>query len=246
MTSASALAQPEAPSPADQQALLTKATQALDQGDYGTATTAYESAVNSGLINGHLFYNLGIATFRAGHVGDAVAAFLAARRYLPRDPDVAANLRFVLANIHDKLDPELPKGAAGRLSFLLERVTARELAVATAVAFCLCGIALTLAALLPSLARARLPLFGALVIPVALAATLAMKTQTDEAWGAVRSQTAKVYSGPGVRNTVIFELQEGAPVLATDLASGGFTRIELSDGKKGWIPDSDVRVYGDL
>ena len=71
---------------------------------------------------------------------------------------MAANLRFVLAGIHDKLDAELPKSFGGRLAFWLEKVTTRELAVGTAAAFAICGILLTLAALAPAFAAWRKPL----------------------------------------------------------------------------------------
>src|SRR4051812_4508999 len=66
---------------------LDAASAAYDRGDYATATARYEQAVAAGDENGHLFYNLGLSYYREHRLGDAMAAFLAARRLLPRDPD---------------------------------------------------------------------------------------------------------------------------------------------------------------
>lgn len=237
-----------APVPPD---LAARAASAYDRGDFAAAAATYEQAVQAGIVNGHLYYNLGLVYFRQGRRGDAVAALLAARRFLPRDPDVAANLRFVLADVHDKLEPERPTGTAGISSLYgwLDHVTARELVAAASATAAACGLALLAAVLLPGLATRAWPRRAALAaffIPLLFAAGFGLKRGDADAWGAVCDTAAKVYSGPGKLNPVVFELREGAPVLVTESVPGGFYRIELSDGKRGWIPDSDVRVFGPL
>lgn len=223
-------------------ALVSEATAAFDKGDYDTAITKYEQALSIGHVNGHLYYNLGIAYFRKARTGDAMAAFLAARRYLPRDPDVRANIRFLTARVRDKLETESPGGTFHALAFWVRRTTPRELAVTFALASVLVAFFLTATTLVPGLRRIRSWALIAVSIPAVLAFALAISVHGDEVWGAVARSQAQVYSGPD-KNTLVFELQEGAPFRTFARSDTGFWGIELSDGKKGWVADSDVKVF---
>lgn len=224
----------------------TAAEQAFDKGDYAAAISNYEQLVKAGVVNGHLYYNLGMAYYRAGQRGDAVAAFLAARRYLPRDPDTAANLRFVLGTIRDKLEPELPKSWVNRVGFWIDRLTMKELAWGAVLLCAFWGIAMTAVLFVPAWNKWRWYAGATALVPGIVLLSLASKSQDNERWGAVELAKAKVYSGPGTLNAVVFELQEGAPALVTEVAAGGFYRIQLSDGKKGWISGSQLKVFGPL
>lgn len=224
---------------------LAAATTALENGDATAAIAGYEAAAGEGLINGHLFYNLGIAYQRAGRTGDAMAAFLAARRYLPRDPDVAANLRFVLTTTKDKLEPETQRSMTAPLQAVVSKFTTRELMLATGVLFALAGLAFLATVLVPSWSGARRAVLFSLAAPILVAALLSLKMTQDEVWGATFSKTpVKAYSGPASSSTVVFELQEGAPVLIRERGNAGYLRVQLSDGKSGWIAGSEVRVFG--
>ena len=101
---------------------------AFDQGEYGEAVRLYEEMVGTGTVNGHLYYNLANAYFRSAKTGQAAAALLAARQYLPRDPDVRANLKHVMSKINDKLEPSIPDETWRSVTFWLDMATAKELA----------------------------------------------------------------------------------------------------------------------
>jgi tetratricopeptide (TPR) repeat protein len=230
----------------DESPLQTEAEAAFDRGDYAKAVSDYEQIVKSGAVNGHLYYNLGMAYFRQGKRGDAVAAFLAARRYLPRDPDTAANLKHSLADVRDKLEPEVQRSLAAKLPFWIDSFTPKELAWMLAVIAAIWGTGMTTVLLVPRLNYLRWYFATAAVIPAVMLWGFTIKLGENERWGAVNQAKAKVYSGPGTLNKVVFELQEGAPALVTEVAAGGYYRIQLSDGKKGWISGTDLKVLGKL
>ena len=54
----------------------------------------YQSLLDRGIRSGAILYNQGNAFMKAGHRGQAIAAYLEAKRYLPRNPYLDANLRF--------------------------------------------------------------------------------------------------------------------------------------------------------
>lgn len=63
------------------------------------AVGQYQGIVDQGVRSGVVYYNLGNALVQAGEPGQAVAAYLMAKRYLPHDPYVEANLRSVVGSV---------------------------------------------------------------------------------------------------------------------------------------------------
>jgi len=64
------------------------------QNQFSEAAAAYEQVITNGTVSPVLYFNLGNAHFKAGQIGQAIAAYRQAERLTPRDPDVRANLRF--------------------------------------------------------------------------------------------------------------------------------------------------------
>jgi len=59
------------------------------------AAVLYQGIIDDGVRSGAVYYNQGNAWARAGEPGRAIAAYLTAKRYLPLDPYLDANLRSV-------------------------------------------------------------------------------------------------------------------------------------------------------
>jgi len=73
-----------------------EAGKAYDEGNQNKAVSLYEELIRDGYPSKELFYNLGNAYFKNGHIGPAVLNYRRAWYYAPRDPDIHANLRFAL------------------------------------------------------------------------------------------------------------------------------------------------------
>lgn len=116
---------------------LTEAMNAYDQGDFKKAATVYEDLVKSGIQNGSVFYNLGNTYFRLGEKGKALAAYLAARRLLPRDPDIKANLKFAHEQMVDKLAVRSQDSILRNLAFWVDSTTPKELLFLSSLLICL-------------------------------------------------------------------------------------------------------------
>lgn len=223
---------------------LEEATNTLESGDAAKAIQQYEAATGD-QTNGHLFYNLGIAYYREGRLPEAVAAFLGARRLLPRDPDVAANLRYVLAKIPDKLEADVHHGISAPVALILDRVTLRELFLGFAFLTGILGLAFAFTLWQPQQAALRRPILAGLLAPVALLILMSLKATSSDVWGAAYgAPKIMVYSGPGEQNTTLFELHPGAPVQIVERGKSGFLKIQISDGKTGWAQGSQVKVMG--
>ena len=114
-----------------------------DQGNYQKSVTVLEGLFRDGHINGHLLYNLGNAHYRYGNRGAAIAAWLAARELLPRDPDIRANLKFALESNQDRLSAERGFSSSPAILFWIRWMTSRELFIifsALSMLALICGI----------------------------------------------------------------------------------------------------------
>lgn len=76
------------------ESLFSQGNQSYAKEGLEEAITAYETILNMGLEGGALYYNLGNAYFKHGSLGKAILNYLRAKRFLPRDADLASNLSY--------------------------------------------------------------------------------------------------------------------------------------------------------
>lgn len=215
---------------------------AFDEGDFAKAAKHYDELMDREIVNGHLYYNAGLAHYRLGETGKALAAFLAARSLLPRDPDVRANIASVTLEIENKLDASPRRAMVESVAFWIPLMTQRELILTTTVAAALVGGLLWLTLLAPKLSGLRPYAWWALVIPLLGLTSVIIKGEVQQVWGAVTAEETAAFSGPGTGHTLLFELGTGAPFRVLD-DSDEWLKVELSGGKKGWLARQDLIVY---
>lgn len=75
--------------------------------DFQQAAALYQEILDQGFESGIVFYNLGNAWMQAGRPGRAIAAYRQAKRSLPRDPYLDANLRQALQQTGKKNETSL-------------------------------------------------------------------------------------------------------------------------------------------
>jgi tetratricopeptide (TPR) repeat protein len=220
------------------------AEDAYRQGDFEEAIHIYLAAIQNGEQNASLFYNLGTSLYKNGELGSAVAALLRARSLEPSDPDIRYNLRFLQEKTRDKLDTKLPQDRLSEWSasrWFTERALFWWTSIVLIMMFSYLGwMFFTGKASVLSWMGALILLIGALYPGLSLARVL----WQDPDWGAVRTAEVDVLASPTVRNAVvIFQLHEGAPFAVTN-ESGDWYKIQLSDGKSGWIPREHLAIFG--
>jgi tetratricopeptide (TPR) repeat protein len=220
------------------------AEDAYRQGDFEEAIHIYLAAIQDGEQSASLFYNLGASLYKNGELGSAMAALLRARSLDPSDPDIRYNLRFLQEKARDKLDTRLPQerfSAWSASRWFTERTLFWWMSIALVLVFSLVGWMLfTGKASLVSWMGTFILLIGALYPGLSLARVL---WQAPD-WGAVRTAEVDVLASPTIRNAVvIFQLHEGAPFAVIN-ESGDWFKIQLSDGKSGWIPREHLAIFG--
>jgi len=220
------------------------AEDAYRQGDFAEASRIYLAAIQDGAESASLFYNLGTSLYKNGETGAALAAHLRARSLNPGDPDIRYNLRFLQDKSQDKLDIRLAHDRWQDFSaarWFSERALFWWAVIPLVLALSLAAWQL-LTGRAPVLAWVAGPLLGLLGLYPGL--SLAHTRWQEPDWGAVVAPEVDVLASPTVRNAVvIFQLHEGAPFAVIN-ESGDWFKIQLSDGKTGWMQREHLAIFG--
>lgn len=219
--------------------LFARGNSAYEAGRLEEALAAYQQVLAQGDESPELYYNLGNAQLKTGHLGPAILSYRRALRLRPGLADARANLEFARRRTADSQtrlndDPfpwmtRLRPGAdRAALDFVLVLNVAALLFAARrlwrgAPGFLgpLTGVAFGLAALL------------------AVGVFVERRIETQSREGVILDAAADVRTGPGAENTVAFVVHEGTEVSVLR-TNGGWTEISLSPELKGWVAASAV------
>ena len=221
--------------------------EAYTAGDWSSALSDWSDVEATGLRSKELYYNLGNACFKTGETARAILYYERALRLDPSDPDVRYNLEFARSQTQDRID-EVPEFILKTWTRNLCYLLGSDVWAVLSLVLLAATLALVLLYLLGATAGARrCGFFGAI-------ATLLL---TFACWGFARFQqteaartdaavvmraVSSVQSTPsGDTATALFILHEGTKVKVMDTVSG-YTLIELSDGRQGWIPTGDIEI----
>ncbi|NSW56019.1 MAG: SH3 domain-containing protein [Armatimonadetes bacterium] len=222
--------------------IFARANESYDKGDFASAAAGYARCVELGADGADVLYNLGNARARSHQPGQAMAAYWAARRIAPRDPDLLSNMEQLTAMRADAA-PQVPRSwlmaAAGGLVL---RFTVNELAGAALLAL----LALTVAGVLLILREGPQRRLWVVFLVLALA-TVVTGASAWAKWdhdyrhppAFVTGDPATMRSGPGRHFEVTGNLQAGTQVEPIR-RSGIWTEIRLATGKRAWLEESSL------
>lgn len=230
--------EPTAPSP---QTTFYHANALYKDGQYTAAAREYEDLLEAGQASGNLYFNLGNAYFKAGEKGKAILNYERARRFIPGDPDLAANWGY--AQSLTGTEPCPPALWHVVLFPLARRLATSRLAWATSVAYTLLLFLLTTYRLWPGRRRWLLRAAAALGLLVVLTGTSLMHRLLTDEWQrqavVIRGGETPTRFEPAENGTVHFVLKEGALVSVADTREN-WLQVARCDGRRGWIEKTAV------
>jgi tetratricopeptide (TPR) repeat protein len=212
------------------------ANRLYEKGDYAAAATAYQKLTTDGRASASLLFNLGNACFKNGQVGRAIAAYRQAEELAPRDPDIRANLKFVLSAV---------PGNNPRVSSLdraLDLMTLNERGFWTALAFWIWFGCLALAQAKPALKNnLRSLVTAAAIFAVCFGAWYlqGLISRATDRKIVVIAPTAAVRFGPLEESQISFNVRDGneLKLLGT---KDKWLQVTDASNRSGWIPKNDV------
>ncbi len=206
---------------------------------YAQSAKAYESLIDKGARNGYLYYNLANTYIRMGKTGPAVLNYIRARKLIPRDENLAANLKFAIQQTRDKIEPPSP-GTLSALFLWSNDFNLRELIYLAMILNFIFWITLALWMYFrsSSLQLARNVLLGLLLF-LFFSIGVKLKNESDSKLAVVLDERVEVKSGGAEDAITLFQLHEGALVTVTDKYED-WLEVRLNDEQKGWVPKNSV------
>jgi len=217
-----------------------KAHQYYNEEKYGQAAQLYERLVRSGITNGEVYYNLGNSYFKLGMLGKAIVNYRLAELYLPRDEDLKANLRYARQLTKDKLEEKQFLPFIKKFCFWYSKLNLRELMIVFLLVHGVFWIVVIIKTFWKKEYHNLILLINLVVVViVGCSLTLKIYTRLYTIGGVVLAKEITVRSGNGSNNTALFQLHDGAE-LKIIKQDGDWIKIELGDGKRGWVESTLV------
>ena len=217
-----------------------KANSAYESQAYGEAVTLYRSLLDSGYSSGPLYYNLGNAELRAGSLGRSITAYRQASALLPRDGDLAANLKYARDSTKDDLG-NYTRPLAETIFFWHKGLGFSELALGVLIANALWWILLVAKLYIRDSEVLLWAARFSLVALIALSSSLLIRAAVPEKIAVVQPAEVAIYSSTSHQSTILFKLHEGSELKVVE-TTPEWVRVSLPDQKQGWLPVTQVSL----
>ncbi|MBI5376356.1 MAG: tetratricopeptide repeat protein [Candidatus Schekmanbacteria bacterium] len=227
-----------------QESIFLEANNLYAAGKYEQALNNYMKIAETGLKDENLFYNIGNSYFRLGRTGLAILYYEKSIILNPRDQDVAANLQYAKKIIVDKID-ERGSGRLLKTLFLHDVLSLRELVSLFLSLYLFFWVLLIIRIKYKNVwtGRTALSCFLLLLFCAASLGSIYWSNNIYER-AVITDKEADVRSGNDVNSVTLFRLHEGSEAFVLD-KNGSWVKIELEDGKKGWIQKSSIKNISD-
>ena len=217
------------------------ALEAYKAGDYAGAIAQFSAIVQTGVVNGRLYYNLGNAYLKNNELGPAILWYERALELMPGDPDLRFNMEYARSLSKDV--PEESGSPLARILFFWNyQLGARDIKIAAI------GFNLLVWLLIASwrITRRRGPARAAMVtaIPALVFALTALFNYALAARfqpAVILSEQVAVRAGLEESATELFVLHAGAKVRVVKQLEDHF-QIRFADDKLGWVPKDRIGI----
>ena len=236
----------ETEAPKSQAAIWKSAEEAYAVGDFDGAIREYQSLEKAGAVSSSLFYNLGNAFYRKGSVGKAILYYERALKLSPSDKDIRNNLDMARLQTLDKIDSVPQFILVEWVKNLRNKLSSNAWAIVSLILLAL-GVALLLLCKFGRTTSSRklyfiIAMIFLLFTIFSFLFSLSLARQaTGNDSAVVVENIGSVKSSPAAGGNSIFVLHEGTKVKILESVEQ-WSKIEIQDGRQGWIKTSDIEV----
>jgi tetratricopeptide (TPR) repeat protein len=212
---------------------------AYAEGKLNSAINHYETLVKQKQVSPALYFNLGNAYFKMGHVGQAIAYYRLAQELAPRDSDIANNLQMARTRANGSAPFHHPWWRSWTRACSLDEWTLAAMVAGWGLA-ALIIVRLWLAKAKPGLARG-MRWAGALFAIMAVGMGLRLGEYLGPAPAVVIAKDVPARYGPLDDSRSAFVMPDGTEVLVID-RQGEWLQIRDSQARTGWLKQGLVQV----
>ncbi|PWH84065.1 ion channel protein [Algibacter marinivivus] len=230
---------------AQNNALFEKANALYNEGKYAEAIDNYQMILDSEKHSADLYFNLANAHYKLNNIAPSIYYYEKALLLNHDDSDIKNNIAFAKNMTIDAIDVVPDAGFSKLLNTTTHKMSFDQWAK-TSVAFVFCFVALFLFYYFAySTLNKRLSFIGSIAALILVFITLAFafhkfNLDKQDNPAIIFAQESKIKSDPNNRSEELFRLHEGTKVQILE-AYEDWKKIELSDGKVGWVLSDEIK-----
>lgn len=227
-----------------QDTLWTRANGLYAAGEFNDALNCYNKIEESGAASSDLYYNMGNAYYRLNQVGRAILYYEKALKADPSNADAKANLAIANNLTVDKIDAVPEFVALTWLRQFRNTLSSASWACLALVFLCAALVCLLLFRFASSLFKRKFSFIIACILGFCAIVSFsfgAVLASASKGGGeaVVVSSFGNVKSAPNTTGNSVFVLHEGTKVSVLERVEG-WCRIEIRDGRQGWLTSVDL------
>lgn len=235
---------------AQNEEFFNQATTAYNAGEYQKAIDLYKDILDNGSHSASVYFNLGNSYYKLNEIAESIYYYEKALLLSPNDNEIKTNLSYAQNMTLDAIDtvPEtgiskLYKNVTGKLTF----DQWSYLAIAAMFIFVLLYIAFYN---FNYSARKRWAFIGSLIalfvcIIAVLFAYIQQRDYNAKRPAIIFAEESSIKAEPNDTSAEIFLLHEGTKVNVVEKLND-WNKIELADGKTGWIMENQLKPLKDF
>ena len=226
--------------------LWAKGNEAYSIGEFNNAIQYYSKIEKQGLVSAALYYNMGNAYYRMKENGKAILYYERTLKVDPANSDARINLQFASAQTLDKIE-EVPD-----FIFITWIKNVRNSLSSNGwatLALVLLGFTLLFLLGFKFVGRRRAKkicfiisccMLFFTIVSFLFSVNLAIRANSSDS-AIVMNNIGNVKSAPNTTGNSIFVLHQGTKLKILEKAEG-WDRIQIKDGRQGWIETEDIEV----
>jgi tetratricopeptide (TPR) repeat protein len=208
-------------------------------GQYTKAVEAYQKIVDMGYESGSVYYNLGNCYYKMQDIGRTILYYERAKRLIPGDEDLKANLALANLAVVDKINPHSEFVLNRIIQWFIHLLPQMILGV-VAIGFYLATVVSLVIWIVSRKRVVRLiglrmsTLFGILFFIFGFSLLGNVREAETNIEAVVLVDKVDVMGAPSDEGVEVFSLHEGTKV-RIDQRTKDWIEIILADGKVGWV-----------
>lgn len=227
---------------ADPYQLFYAANHSYELRDYMRAVEGYVAILEMALESGSLYYNIGNGFLKMGKLGHAILCYEKAKRLIPHDSDLKANLSYARSLVENVNDGAGRNFIVKLINRIFEDYSLRAVTFSATILYLILIALISVFIIKPFFARRfRILLFIVIALFVLNLLAFAIRYFDERILkhGIVIQGKVECKYEPIEKSTTYYTLYEGGDVLVLKTRNG-WRQIKRPDGKIGWVKKETV------
>jgi tetratricopeptide (TPR) repeat protein len=236
---------------AQNEAAFSRGNNFYNEGKYQDAITAYESILGNKVQSAELYYNLANAYYKLNRIAPSVYYYEKALQLSPNDEDIKNNLAFAQNMTIDAIEKVPEVGFSKFFKSLVNTFSFNVWATISVIGVILFVILFLGYYFAYGTLKKRLSFVSGFVVLSLAIIALFFAFQKYSIYqkdhpAIVFAQESNVKSEPNLRSDSAFQLHEGTKVQVLDKYNDDWAKIQIANGKSGWIPLEDIKLLNGI